>query len=201
MIFVALWISAALFPKELGEAADALNTSGYIPEPAWYFMGVYQMLKYFPGYLDVFAMIILPGIFFAGFFALPWIDRNPSNSVRKRPFALGSAAIIVVGMIFLTFEGLNSVPKPLVDTGVVEHPSYAKDIRPILQNKCVQCHDGIASFPQTMKRVTAGKPENSLLVTRINGSKGPVMPLGKQPLSENQVQTITNWVKDGAKDN
>ncbi len=201
MVFIALWVSAAMFPKSLGEAADALNTSGYIPEPAWYFMGVYQLLKYFPGYLDVFAMIVLPGIFFAGFFALPWIDRNPSNSVRKRPFALGSAAIIVVGMIFLTFEGLNSVPKPLVDTGVVEHPSFTKDIRPILQNKCVQCHDGIATYSETTKKVTAGKPEDSPLVVRINGTKEPVMPLGKQPLSENQVQTITNWVKDGAKDN
>lgn len=201
IIFIALWVSAALFPKELGEAADALNTSGYIPEPSWYFMGVYQMLKYFPGYLDVFAMVILPGIFFAGFFALPWIDRNPSNSVRKRPFALGSAALIVVVMTFLTFEGLNSVHKPLADTEVVAHPSFTKDIRPILQNKCIQCHDGIASYSKTMDIVTAGKPEASPLVTRINGSLEPVMPLGKPPLSKNQVETITNWVKDGAKDN
>ncbi len=199
VVFIATWVLAGIYPKGLGAPADALNKMGYIPEPAWYFFGVYQFLKYFPGQLDVLGIVVIPIIFFAVFFALPWIDRNKSRNPRKRPFALGSAAFLVVGMIFLTYEGMSSVPTVLA-AGVVDHPSYKKDVQPILKSKCVQCHVDMATYAKTLERVSAGKPEDSMLIKRINGSVEPVMPV-LEPLSKDQIQTITNWVKDGAKKN
>lgn len=199
VVFVSLWVLAGIYPTGLGDPADALNKSGYIPEPAWYFFGVYQFLKYFPGQLVVLAIVGIPLVFFAVFFALPWIDRNPSRNPRKRPFALASATIIVVGMIFLTYQGMNS-GKVLADTGVVDHPTYTKDVRPILISKCITCHPDIVKFARTMERVSAGNPTDSELIDRIDGSEEPLMPMD-EPLSKNQVQTITNWIQDGAKNN
>jgi len=53
VVGAALWVAAYLYPKGLGAPADPLNKANYTPEPAWYFFAVYQLLKYFPGKLDV----------------------------------------------------------------------------------------------------------------------------------------------------
>ncbi len=201
IVAVGIWILAGIYPKGLGDPADALNKSHYIPEPAWYFFGVYQLLKYFPGSLDVIAMVGLPVVAMVVLFGLPWLDRNPSRSPKKRPLALGVAAALVVGMIFLTYQGMSSVPKPLAATGVVAHPSYKKDIQPILQSKCVQCHAEIATYSNTVEKVSPGNPGASTLIKNIDGSKQPQMPVGQEPLSKDQIQTMTNWVQDGAKNN
>ncbi len=200
VVFVALWVITAIYSKGLGEPADALNKSGYIPEPAWYFFGVYQLLKYFPGSLAGLAIVGLPILFFVVLFGLPWLDRNPSRSPKKRPIALSVAGVMVVGMIFLTYQGISSIPKPLA-TGVVAQPSFKNDIRPILESKCAACHTDIASYAGAAGRATAGNPANSPLIKRIDGSQEPVMPVGQDPLTKDQVQTISNWVQEGAKNN
>ena len=201
MVGVALWVMAYFFPKGLGAPADPLNKAHYTPEPAWYFFGVYQLLKYFPGKLDVLAMVGLPVLGIGGLFALPWLDRNPNRKAKKRPVAMSVAAVLVVGMVFLTCQGMSSVPKALATTGVVEHPSYKKDIQPILQNSCVQCHAGIASYSGTLAKVSPGNPANSPMYQHLTGSVPPQMPLGKDPLTKDQLQTVKNWIQDGANNN
>lgn len=207
LVWVVLWVLASMYPKTLGDPADALNKNNYVPTPAWYFFGVYQLLKYFPGSLDVIAMVGLPLIFIIVLFALPWIDRNPEHSPRKRPIALSSAAILVIGLVFLTYQGIRSVPKPLPKTGVVDHPSYKQNIDPILQSRCVGCHGNsggyaVDTYTNLMKKdIIPGNPDDSVLIQRIEGKVQPQMPMGLEPLSGDQVQTLKNWLKDGAKNN
>lgn len=201
IVAVGLWVLADLYPKGLSGAADPLNKAHYIPEPAWYFFGVYQLLKYFPGKLDVVAMVGLPLVAFIVLFALPWLDRNPSKRPSKRPIALSGATLLVVGMVFLTYQGINSVPKVLASSGVVAHPSYVKDIKPIITNSCIQCHAGFDSYPNTVAKVVPGNPDASTLYGHVSGKVQPQMPLGQNPLSNDQIQTIKNWIQDGAKNN
>lgn len=201
IVAIALWVLAAHYPKGLTGPADPLNKAHFIPEPAWYFFGVYQLLKYFPGKLDVIAMVVLPLGAFVVLFGLPWFDRNPSTKPKKRPVALSVATVLVLGMVFLTYQGMNSVPKALASTGVIAHPSYAKDIKPILSNSCIQCHQGINTYSNTLTKVKPGDPNNSLIYEHITGKLQPQMPFGQTPLSKDQIQNIKNWIQDGAKNN
>jgi ubiquinol-cytochrome c reductase cytochrome b subunit len=201
IIVVALFILAAYFPKELGDPADPLNKAHYTPEPAWYFFGIYQLLKYFPGKLDAVAMVGLPLVGILVLFFLPWIDRNPSRKPKKRPIALGLAAVIMIGLGFLTYQGMSSVPKNLASTGVVAHPSYQKDILPIVQNSCLQCHANFTKYSGISKVVTPGNPDKSKLYEHLTGKLQPQMPFGQKPLSKDQIQTFKNWIQDGAKNN
>jgi ubiquinol-cytochrome c reductase cytochrome b subunit len=201
IIAVALFILAGYFPKGLGDPADPLNKAHYTPKPAWYFFGVYQLLKYFPGKLDVLAMVGLPLIGILVLFFLPWIDRNPSPKPKKRPFALGLAAVIMIGLGVLTYQGMSSEPKALASTAsVVTHPSFHKDILPIFKNSCTQCHAKFGSYSEIMKEVAPRNPDKSLLYEQITGKVQPKMPLG-QPLSKDMIQTFKNWIQDGAKNN
>ncbi|MHB1654238.1 MAG: cytochrome b N-terminal domain-containing protein [Desulfitobacteriaceae bacterium] len=207
VIAVALWVLSTIYPKGLGDPADALNKNNYVPTPAWYFFGIYQLLKYFPGNLDALAMVGLPLIFFIVLFGLPWIDRNPARAARKRPVAIAIAAIIVVGLVFLTYQGIRSVPKSLPKSGVIAHPSYKKDIDPIFQSRCVGCHGPNAGYAVdtygnlTKKNIVPGNSDASTLVQRIEGKQQPQMPMGLEPLTKDQIQSIKNWIEDGAPNN
>jgi ubiquinol-cytochrome c reductase cytochrome b subunit len=201
IVAVALFVVSAYFPKDLGGAADPLNKEHYTPEPAWYFFGIYQLLKYFPGKLDALAMVGLPLIGILVLFFLPWIDRNPSRKAKKRPIALGMAAVIVIGLGVLTYQGMSSVPKALASTGVVAHPSFQKDILPVVKNSCIQCHTQFASYSGISKEVTPGNPDKSLLYEHLTGKVQPQMPFGQKPLNKDLIQTFKNWIQDGAKNN
>lgn len=53
----------------------------YVPRPEWYFLGLFQLLKYFPGQWEVVGAIILPTLLGAGLALLPWLDRAPSATL------------------------------------------------------------------------------------------------------------------------
>jgi ubiquinol-cytochrome c reductase cytochrome b subunit len=82
----------------------------YIPRPEWYFLGLFQLLKYFPGRWEVVGAIVVPGIA-AGFLALlPWIDRGPERDPRRRPFIMTMVAAGFAAIVALTTLGLRDRP-------------------------------------------------------------------------------------------
>ena len=54
------------------------------PRPEWYFLFLFQLLKYLPGSLELVGTVILPGLAGAFLFVLPFLDRGESRRVRDR---------------------------------------------------------------------------------------------------------------------
>ena len=103
-ILVAI-ILAVVFPAGLEDPADPTDNL-YVPKPVWYFMSLYQLVKYFPGKLEVIAVTIVPA---GGMFLLlliPFIDKNPEKIPRKRPIAMAAMGIAVMAIIVLTIMGV-----------------------------------------------------------------------------------------------
>jgi mono/diheme cytochrome c family protein len=95
--------------------------------------------------------------------------------------------------------------------------SYYRDIRPIFQQHCQGCHQPakagsgyvMTSHAALLKEtdtaqfgVVPGKPDESAVVmqTTSQGGKPPLMPKGKDPLTDFQVNLIKKWIAQGAKD-
>jgi hypothetical protein len=99
--------------------------------------------------------------------------------------------------------------------------SYSKDVRPLLDQFCLECHTvgkpgevasgfSMETYTALMKgtrygaMVIPGDAMGSNLVVLIEGRADPSinMPHGQEKqLSEAQIQTIRNWIDQGAKDN
>ncbi len=91
--------------------------------------------------------------------------------------------------------------------------SFYRQVRPILQRHCSGCHQPakqggqlqLTSYADFLKGgengecFTPGKPEESLVLDYISGDK-PEMPRNAEPLSHAQVDLISLWIKEGAKD-
>lgn len=103
-----------------------------------------------------------------------------------------------------------------LDPAAAAKVSYARDIKPILLNNCVECHspedkksDFDASTVEALKRkgkkagegIIPGKPDESSVVQYIRGLvDGPQMPKGAPALSEDELHLIRLWIAAGAKD-
>ena len=84
--------------------------ANYIPRPEWYFLGLFQLLKYFPGKWEVVGAIIVPTLVGAVLALLPWIDRGPERDPRRRPLVMGLVSIGLIGVVALTTLGWRDRP-------------------------------------------------------------------------------------------
>src|SRR5829696_3634148 len=98
LILITCCVLSYVSPAPLTEPANA-STITYVPRPEWFFFFYEQMLMFFPGYaLISFGAVVIPTVFIALLFALPWLDRGPNYSALKRPFAsiIGILVVVVV---------------------------------------------------------------------------------------------------------
>jgi ubiquinol-cytochrome c reductase cytochrome b subunit len=94
------------------EAPADPTASDYIPRPEWYFLGLFQLLKYFPGRLEVVGAIVIPGAVMTLLALLPWIDRARTRGLRDRRWLLSGLAVLVAGVTTLTVMGAMDSPPP-----------------------------------------------------------------------------------------
>lgn len=99
-VLALLVIVAFTVKPHLGQAANPLVTPEGI-KPEWYFLPVYQSLKYVPGWLGVLGN----GAFVLFLLVLPLIDRNPERHPKRRKFATWAGIVIIAGAIFLGVLG------------------------------------------------------------------------------------------------
>jgi mono/diheme cytochrome c family protein len=91
--------------------ADPADT-GYTPRPEWYFLPVFQLLKYFPGKLEVIGVFLLPTLGILLLAALPFLDRGPKRHFMQRPVVAGATLLVVVAGIGLGIQSVREAPPP-----------------------------------------------------------------------------------------
>jgi len=84
--------------------------ANYIPRPEWYFLGLFQLLKYFPGRWEVVGAIVLPSLVAAFLALLPWIDRGPERHPRRRPVIMALVSVGMLAVVVLTTLGWRDRP-------------------------------------------------------------------------------------------
>ena len=111
VIFIALVALAYFVGAPLEPRADPADTN-YTPRPEWYFLFLFQLLKYFPGSLEVIGVFIIPSVAVILLLALPLIDRSPKRYFLRRPMILGATILSVIGVLFLTIQSSREIPLP-----------------------------------------------------------------------------------------
>jgi len=102
-ILGVLVVMASIFPAGIEEPANPLETPEHI-KPEWYFLAVYELLKWVPKVVGVIGpMVALAILVF-----LPFIDRNPEVKARRRRFAIALGVGSIALFILLTIRGYYS---------------------------------------------------------------------------------------------
>jgi ubiquinol-cytochrome c reductase cytochrome b subunit len=114
-MFAVIVILAIVAPPPLDMKADPNNTL-FTPYPAWYFMSLFALLgivgkapQALLEPLDLLATVVIPGGLVALLVFLPFLDRNPSRRITKRPWVLGLTALTMVAAVGLSLYGQFAV--------------------------------------------------------------------------------------------
>lgn len=133
-------------PSPLERIADPTDT-GYIPLPDWYFLFLYQLLKYSyaSGPYTVIGAFIMPGIAAGGLLLAPFIDRGPERRPIKRPFATGFMLLALASIVFLTWESVvnhdwEAAKKQGAIVKTVAVDKEAEGYELLQKNTCLTCH-------------------------------------------------------------
>lgn len=121
-VFIAMiFVVSALFPINLPAQFTPQAASNYVPQPEWYFLWMYQILKFasFEGsgiYYALGAVTIL----LAGLVLLPFIDRGVERNPRRRPLYATIGIIMVAELIVLTVWGFLTPGQVIPDAEALE---------------------------------------------------------------------------------
>ena len=119
ILFVILAAVASFVPVSLEGIADPTNAS-YDPRPEWYFLFLFQLLKYFQGPLEIVGTFVIPTVGILLLLFLPFLDRSERAVLWKRPVALTVTSVCVVAIVGLT---LLSASSPKLETEETPQPT------------------------------------------------------------------------------
>ena len=140
-VFALLLTFAVNFPAHLDEIANPVDAA-YVPRPEWYFLSLFELLKYFPGPWEPVATMVIPGAVVGFLLALPFLDRGPNRHPFRGRRILFTLAMTVIGagVVLLTGLGLADMPTQYDanDWGPRAIAGHLLVTAP--DNKCAKCH-------------------------------------------------------------
>jgi menaquinol-cytochrome c reductase cytochrome b/c subunit len=183
LVILATWVGVSQEPK-----ADP-SDSAYIPRPEWYFLFLFQMLKYFPGKIEWLGTTIIPIIAVLALFLLPFFDRNSRRYWKARPWAISIMSVAVVGIVGLTILAVVTTP-PQEVTGTIAGtiPEQIIAGQDLYSVNCTECHgaDGEGGEIKGVEGLEGYimKPINSKdeMYTRDDQSLNNIISYGQQDL-------------------
>jgi len=177
VFLVGYLILTVAHPSPLERQADPTDT-GYIPLPDWYFLFLYQFLKYefASGPYNVIGAIIVPGLAFAALALAPFIDRGPERRPFKRPLPTGFMLLAIVAMFYLTWESVANHDWAAAEAQgkIVEKVEFDKESEgyKIYSNAaCINCHGDNLQGAVGPTLMNTGHTADEVKEIAVNGIK------------------------------
>ena len=165
------------------EARANPGDTTYTPRPEWYFLFLFQLLKYFPGQLEVIGVVLIPTVVVLLLFALPFLDRSPRRHFSSRPIVTIITVVAVLAIGGLTIQSARETPPPL-------GASTGDPIATLYTVNCAPCHGPAIDVPP-----------GTNLHTVIAQGKHEGMPAWSADLTSDQIDALAGFIlsPDGSK--
>src|ERR1700686_3004721 len=116
LLIIGLGALCFFMPMKLGPPANPSDAQ-YVPRPEWYYLPIFQWLKYWHGAASVVGILVIPTVLVLAVIALPFFDRSIERRPWRRPIAIGSYAFVLFVLVAL---GLRSQYLDKQDSGVAQ---------------------------------------------------------------------------------
>ncbi len=175
-IFIVLIGLSFFLGAPLEEKADPADTT-YTPRPEWYFLFLFQLLKYFPGKLEFIGVVVLPTVAIVLLFVLPFLDSGPKRHFSNRKLITFAVGISAIGIIALSILSILEAPPPL------ESPQGGDQTAVLYTKNCATCHGPTITIPQNVNLheiIAEGKHEG--------------MPAWSGDLTSDQIDALAGFI-------
>jgi len=196
LAFAILFTLAVAAKVPLEQLADPTDTS-YIPRPEWYFLFLFQTLKFFAGPLEVVGSTVLPGLAVLALIAVPFVDRSRMVKVTRRTVAIAGVVLAGIGWSGLTAAAVLTTPheaREQVDYSaptdwIQLSPEEMAGIAYFRDENCASCHSAASTLGPDLTR-TAIHRDAGWMIRHFKqpaavrpGSAMPPVPLGDAQLN------------------
>jgi mono/diheme cytochrome c family protein len=168
---LAIFVGASL--EEVADPSD----SDYTPRPEWYFLFLFQLLKYFPGDLEVVGVFVIPMIALVFLVILPWTDRSNKRHWSQRPVVTGITVALLAGAVFLTVQAITAAAPPAAASELGDQTAklYAQN--------CAGCHGSSVAV----------NPGDDLFLA-IKGGTHEGMPAWNADLTDAEIDALVGFI-------
>src|ERR1700674_4797506 len=122
LLIIGLGLLCFFVPMQLGPPANPADAQ-YVPRPEWYYLPIFQWLKYWHGSAAVIGVLVIPTLLVLAILALPFLDRGVERRPWRRPVAMGAYGVVVFMLLGL---GLRSQYLDRRDSGVAHQLTKQK---------------------------------------------------------------------------
>ncbi|WP_059105127.1 menaquinol-cytochrome c reductase cytochrome b/c subunit [Shouchella shacheensis] len=193
-------------PAPLEAPADPSDGS-YIPLPDWYFLFLFQLIKYqfASGDYNVLGTVIIPGVAFGALLLAPWLDTSKERRPHRRPIATALMMLGVISVIFLTWESVDqhdwevaAQQGQLTEEAEIDMEAEGYEIYS-QQQSCIGCHGdqmtGGSAGPNLLE--TEKSPEEVIEI--VENGQG-AMPGGEFEGSDEELQILAEYIANHGED-
>jgi ubiquinol-cytochrome c reductase cytochrome b subunit len=228
-VFVVIVLLAIFSPPTLDVKADP--TQQFIAYPAWYFLALYGLLRLagqtpaaVTTIANLLATVVIPGALVTFLILLPFLDRNPSRQISRRPWVVGLTAISLVVAIGLSLFSQLAIQKEQADahqgpfappvvaaavTGGGSAPAVNQHGAQVFSQNCASCHqaNGLGTpsvFPPLGGNPDVTGPATPVIHTVLYGLAGKKiggvsytaqMPAWKTNLTNADIAAVISYVR------
>lgn len=189
-VFVILLGLAITTDAPLEPIADPADAS-YIPRPEWYFLWLFQLLKYFPGKLEVLGAHGIPALLLGTMILLPFLDRRPERRWWKRPVATSIACAVLLMIGTLTVLAWRDKPTMSEEARMWTYETHGGAWM-VQQAACTSCHveGGSAEVFATMRPRRDG-----LWITAHVGDPSAIAPKPAADVDPQPGRAVAAWAR------
>ncbi|HKI92194.1 MAG TPA: hypothetical protein VJ986_07815 [Gaiellaceae bacterium] len=201
-----------LLGPEYAAPADP-GTTSFVPRPDWYFYFLFYLLRIFKWPESVFlATVGIPTICLILLLALPFMDVRRERRLSRRPVAVVAAALTVVSMAVLTWDGATA-KEALASEVIADVPNWitAEKLPPaavpgaklFATAGCTACHTylGVGSSNLGAPDLTSIGSRNLGITFQVNHLKcpscvNPGSPMPKfESLGEERLKQLATFLE------
>jgi len=136
ILLVGLATFIGIHPEAKADPSDAT----YIPRPEWYFLFLFEFLKFVPGQIEWVGTSLIPALGVLVLFALPFLDKNPLRHWKNRLTGISIMGVVVLGMVGLTIRSVITTPDQVEGAAAYTIPEKIIVGQELYAIYCVECH-------------------------------------------------------------
>jgi Cytochrome b subunit of the bc complex len=197
------WVIAE--PPPLGYPADPTNAS-FVPMPDWYFLFLYQFLKYPYVSQDyvLLGTIGIPAIMFGALLLAPFLDTGKERRFYRRPIASSLMMLSLAAVVYLTYVSWDHYIHTLEQNG--QTPEHH-----LREERAREAHEKGLPRPNPLKKaaavIEADDPAMEIAqancvachATDLSGGAGPALiGVGNRLSKEEIAEVILKGRNNGA---
>lgn len=199
-VFLVGFLAATVaHPAPLERIADPTDTA-YIPLPDWYFLFLYQLLKYTyaSGPYNMIGALVIPGLAFGALLLTPFLDRSPERKPSKRPLATGFMLLALSSVVFLTWQSAahHDWEASKAQGAIVKGADFDKDsegYQLLNANGCISCHGAeLTGGTAAPTLVGTGLTPEEIATIAVKGRN--TMPAGMFTGTDEELQKLAEFV-------